>query len=433
MKMEIKRLGINGEGIGYYKRKPVFVPGCFPYEIVDVKILEDKGSYYLGKLEKTLQKCRGHVESKCENKDCKSCPLIEIEEATQLKYKQNIFEEALRKYTDTEDLVVYPIVENPDRHYRNQMKLPFTFVDERIAVGTYLPGSNHIIPVHNCYVQKEGLNAMSEKILAVLNKHQVRVDERGTKAGLRYLLLRGFENEYQATFVTSAHILDEATVKDLSEIDSLVSIYESVITDRRVLTFFKKDIKHLYGRRKIKCAMKGYTVYLSPSAFFQLNLTQAIRMYEKAASYLKEGDTVLDAYCGIGSMSLFLSEKAKQLIGVENNPLAITDAKKNAEENKKKNMEFRMGDAAKELSGLNKKYRFDTIVVDPPRSGLSDAMIEAILKSKAKQLVYVSCNPSTLGKNLQALSTAYQIVETMPFDLFSETPLVESVTYLVHK
>ncbi len=433
MKLEIKKLGINGEGIGYYQRKPVFVPGCFPNEIVDARIVKRNETYFIARKEKTLKTIPEHKKAKCGNEACPGCPFISIDYEKQLQYKTDLFVEALEKYADVSELIIHPIVENPERHYRNQLKLPFALHQGKIRLGICEPNSNHIVPVKNCYVHTDGLNAMAKKILTVLNRYQIAVDERGNKNGLRYLLLRGFEEEYQATFVTSAHILEGEALESLKEIDGLVSIYESVITDKRVLTFFKKDISHLYGRRKIRCSLKDFTIYLSPSAFFQLNRTQAIRMYEHAATYLDADETVLDAYCGIGSMSLFLKQKAKKVIGIENNPLAITDAKKNAEENRQKDLEFICGDAAKELLILNKSHHFDTIVVDPPRSGLSDQMIDAILKSKAKKLVYVSCNPSTLAKNLQRLSTNYQLVETTPYDLFSETPLVESVTYLQRK
>ena len=433
MKLEIKKLGINGEGIGYYHRKPVFVRGCFPDEVVDVQIEKDNSTYYTAKINKILKVSKYRCKRKCENEACVSCPLIEMDYEAQLLHKTDIFTESIEKYSDLENTKIYAIQKNPIEDYRNQLKLPFCLGKRGLSLGTYLNESNYTVPIRNCYVQNEKLNEVSEKILDVLNQHKVRLFQKGKAEGVRFMLLRGFGKEYQLTLVVSSHCIPDKVYEDVQKIEEVVSIYESVITDRQPKTFFKKDIKHIYGRKKIKCEMDDFTFFLSPSAFFQLNACQASYMYQLASSYVEEGETVLDAYCGIGSLTLYLSRKAEKVIGIESNYQAIADARKNAEYNRIRNVEFVAGDAARKLSEYARKLHFNTIVVDPPRSGLSDDMIAAILRSRPEKIVYVSCNPTTLAKNLSELKLQYEVVEITPFDMFSETPLVESVSYLERK
>ena len=426
-------MGINGEGIAYYQRKPVFIPGAFVHETVDVSLKQGEGNYYEGTLNRLLLRSEERIRRKCPNSLCDSCPFIEMTYEAQLEYKTEIFKETLERYCDTENVLLNPVEENPLRHCRNMIKLPLTLKKGKITLGSFQNGSNRAIAIHDCYVQDERLNSVADQVLQVLNADQCRLYQRNKEEGLRYLLLRGFEEEYQLTLVSSSQCLTDKTIEKLREIKEIVSIYESAVTDRQPKTFFKKDIRHLYGRRKIKCRMGEYTFFLSPSAFFQLNIVQAEKMYRLAASYLEKGENVLDAYCGIGSMTLFLAETAGKVTGVENNYQAIADAKKNAEYNHINNVEFIAGDAAAKLKMLNKKTKFDTIVLDPPRSGLDDSMLDALMDSGADKIVYVSCNPATLAKNLQILQNRYEVRETTPFDLFSETALIESVSYLKRK
>ena len=191
---------------------------------------------------------------------------------------------------------------------------------------------------------------------------------------------------------------------------------------------------HLGGDRRLELKLDSLRLQLSPRSFFQLNTEQAKQLYRCVASLIPQhNDLIVEAYSGIGAISLYVKDKAKQIIGIESIKDAVVNANENAKRNNAGHVSFLCADAADKCTYLSKKQQIDTLIVDPPRSGLDDAMLECILRSKIKHVIYISCNPATLGKNLACLKERYEIKTILPFDMFPQTPHVESVVLLVRE
>ena len=216
-------------------------------------------------------------------------------------------------------------------------------------------------------------------------------------------------------------------------IEGVVSLYQNIKTDdEKDHDLFGTKMIHLSGLEKMEVEINGLKLLLLPRSFFQLNTAQASNLYEVVKSWTPHSDWIVEAYAGIGAMSLLVSEKAKEVIGIESIQDAVNNAQENAKINGIKNAHFICGDAGVELNKLDQQERIDTLIVDPPRSGLDPTMRQAIKNSKIKTILYVSCNPSTLGKDLFALSE-YAIEKVQPIDMFSQTPHVETVVFLKRK
>ena len=434
MKLEIKKAGINGEGIAFYKRKPVFIEGCFPEEIVDAK-LYDEGRHYRGELIKIIKKSKHRVQIPCEHqRRCGGCALMPVSYPEQLKIKKQLLEGALYKYTG-EDIDVKDIVPSEKKlFYRNKCNLPIIEKDGVLINALYAAGSNHPVYISHCLIHDLKLEEIRIKVLKVLNKHGYRQYDHHLKQGMRQLVIRGFDKQYQMVLITGKDVIDEKTISDLKKINGLVSIYQGINTHKNPVNMMPDDLHLLYGKRKIQLKLGRYRLRLSPQAFFQLNQDQAERIYEEVKSLIEEKcGTLVEAYCGVGAISLYLSEKAENIIGIEIIDRAVKDANENARLNKVDNVSFIADDAPKAIRRILKNQNIDVLVVDPPRSGLDDELLVTIMKSKIRKIIYVSCNPATLAKNLDVLTGKYSIRHIKGFDMFPNTPHVETVVSLSHK
>ncbi len=434
MEIKIIKMGINGEGIGYINNKPTFVNGAFPDETIEIKIIKDNKTYQIAECIKIVEPSSSRIRSRCKDHECQVCPLIAMDYPQQLIQKQAIITQALYKYAGIKSKQIDTIVANPlPLGYRNQLKLPLNMKDNKLVSGMYQPQSNQFVYVKKCVVHQDNLEFIKDEILRVLNKYKQKSYDQRTKKGLRYLIVRGVDDQFQCTLVKGIDELSEAMLDELADIEGLCSIYQSQNTSKRSYDLFGNNLKRLRNKEYINVRLEQFKYRLSPTAFFQLNHKQAINIYRYVVDHVAKDSVVVDAYCGIGSMSLYIAKKAKKVIGIENNQEAINDARYNTSINNCINCEFIFGDAADKLKGIVNDVSIDVLIINPPRSGLGEEMIETILRSKIKQLIYVSCNPSTLAKNIDNLRAKYQVDKIMPFDMFSHTPLVESVTTLFLK
>ena len=431
MNIEIKKAGINGEGIGFYKRKPVFIDGCFPEEIVECR-LYDEGRHYRGELIRVIKRSRHRVKIPCAHqRRCGSCTLMPVSYDEQLRIKKQLLEGALFKYTGEEIDVGEIVPSDRQLFYRNKCNLPIIEKDGILINALYAANSNHPVYIDHCLIHDLKVEEIRIKVLKVLNKHRYREYDHHLKKGLRQLVIRGFDKEYQLVLITGKDSIDESTIADLSRINSLVSIYQGINTHKNPVNMMPDNISLLYGEKKIKLKLGKYELKVSPQAFFQLNKNQAEKIYEEVRSLINDKcETIVEAYCGIGAISLYLSDKAEHIIGIEIIDKAIKDARDNAKLNNIKNVSFICDDAPKAIRKLTKEQNIDVLVVDPPRSGLDDELLVTILKSKIRKIIYVSCNPATLAKNLDVLSDKYEIETIKGFDMFPNTPHVETVAFL---
>ena len=433
MKVTIKKTGINGEGIGYIDRMPVFVPQALIGEEVEIRIVDKQKRYATAELLRVVKSSKNRIRPKCFIQNtCGACPLMIARYPAQLEYKQDLLKQSLIKYAQIDPRKVARVKASEDVFgYRNQFKLPCAMEEGRLVSGLFMPNSNYFIDVKKCWIHEDGLERVRMDIMHVLNTHGCVSYNPHDKKGIRNLVVRGFDNRYQCTIVTGNEELDERLISDLMRIKGLTSLWQSIHTIKKTPEVFGNKMMHLAGETSLAMELDGLKLQISPRSFFQLNSKQAVQLYRTIASMVKEdNELIVEAYSGIGAISLYLKDKAKEIIGIESIKDAVVNANQNAALNGCEHVSFLCDDAANKLTYLSKKRSIDVLVVDPPRSGLDDAMLDCILRSKIKNIIYVSCNPATLGKNLAVLSSRYNVDKIQPIDIFPHTPHVETVALL---
>ena len=430
IRLNITKTGINGEGIGFYKHKPVFVDGCFKDEVVSCELI-DEGRHYRGRLIKILKYSKKRVRPLCPlQKLCGACNLMSVNYAEQLRIKKELLEGALEKYfmrIDVPDVVASEKI----IQYRNKCNLPVFENHGKLINAMYRQGSNHPIFFDECAIHAEKVEQIRKKVLKVLNYHKLKAYEHKEKKGLRQLVIRGFGEQYQLVLISGNDKFDKKLIEDLLNIEGVVSVYQGINTVKNPVHLLNEKIRCIGGRKKITFKSGEYKLSLSPDAFFQLNESQAERIYTDVSKLIDQKvSTIVEAYSGIGAISLYLHDKAEEVIGIELIESAVRDGKENADLNNIENISFICDDASKALRKIAKHKPIDVLVVDPPRSGLDDEILTTILKTGIRKIIYISCNPATLAKNLEVLSEKYEVRSIQPYDMFPQTAHVETVVLL---
>ncbi|MGG1664267.1 23S rRNA (uracil(1939)-C(5))-methyltransferase RlmD [Brevibacillus sp. NRS-1366] len=443
MTLTIKSLGINGEGIGYFKRKIVFVDRALPGEVVHAKVTEAKEKYAVAKLLRVVEKSPSRIQPPCPvYEECGGCSLQHMEYQAQLASKQEIVVESLRKYTRLNNPPVAPTIgmDNPWA-YRNKAQFQVGKQNGKLIAGLYQTGSHKLVNLEGCQVQHEATTQIVQAAKQIVEELGIPVyDEKKRTGVIRTIVARvAFATgETQLTLVTATREIPR--VKELilelrTRLPQLVGIAQNVNTQKTSLVFGEQTIS-LWGQPSIAEQLGELSFDLSARAFFQLNPEQTQKLYNevKAAAGLTGNELVLDLYCGTGTIGLWLAPYAKEVRGIELIPEAVEDANRNAQRNNASNASFHVGRAEVLMPKWAKQgTRPDVVVVDPPRTGLDDALIHSLLDVKPKKIVYVSCNPSTLAKDIGKLMQRYELVSVQPVDMFPHTAHVESVSLLVKK
>ena len=436
----IRDLGVHGEGIGSVDGFTVFVPGALPGETVTAEIILLKKSYALGKLLSIEQESPFRVVPECPvYENCGGCQLSHLTYEGQLDMKYRRVKDVIERIAGESGNLVRPVL--PAAHpfaYRNKMAVPAGLVKGKAALGCYRQGSHDIIPVSSCAIQKEENHRLLRFARRFIEKYGISVyDEKTRKGSLRHVLGRvGDGGKMMAVLVTASEILPEEKrwIEEIKkELPEVVSLWHN-IQSKLGNTILGAKIRHLWGRETLTASLCGLRFEVSPYSFFQVHKEQAEILYEKALAYadLKGGETVIDAYCGTGTISLCLAKKAKRVIGIEIVKPAIEDAKKNAKKNHMENTEFYAADAGKLMPQLYRKGLVpDVIVMDPVRAGCSEEVLKAAAGMNPKRIVYVSCNPATFARDAKILkSEGYEIKEIQPVDMFPQTMHVEAIVLL---
>lgn len=430
MKIKIEKSGINGEGIGYLNQKPIFVFSALPSEEVEIEIIEDKGRYANASLMRVYKASTHRIQAPCHvQKECGACALMICDYKHQLELKRENLIQSLLKYSGNFDFkILRPIIENPSPFgYRNSLKMPFQ-KNKRLENGLYKSGTNHFVPIDTCLIHEPILEVQRHEILAILNKYHCDAFKAPNNQGLRSLVMRHFNGFTQVTLVSGKDEISDQIFKEISEIKGISSLYHSIHFSKKSSELFGKDIIHKAGFKTLRFDYANLVLELLPNAFFQLNPLQSEKLFNTVLSFIESNDEVLDVYCGVGTLSLMMAKKAKSVIAIELSKDSIFAANRNAKLNHLKNVSFIAADAATELKKINLNDK--VVILDPPRSGLDEAMVELLVKYPPKTIIYISCNPSTLAKNLKELKKLYRIESIQPFDFFSQTPLLESVVVL---
>lgn len=432
MIVTVKKIGINGEGIGYYKKKPIFIDGCLPDEIVEFEILKQHDNYIEGKLLKILKKSNKRVKPECNYYNfCGGCQLMHTDYKNQLKIKKDLFLQTLEKYTKINSDIVSDVVASTDIfNYRHELKLPVTVFNNRLYAGMYLKKSNSLKRINTCIIHKEDLEAIKDEVLKVLNDFNIKAYNSKNPEGLRYILLRSLNFKYQLQLIFGKKNKSANLISALKKIQNLTSIYFSYNTKSDPL-INRVDAELVYGQDELILNIDKYNFVVKNNSFLQLNLNQAKNIFEYIDSLIKPCDFLVETYAGIGMMSILFNEKAKEIEASELNPSSIESFEASLKLNNINNIKVSISDAYQHLRVIDRQI--DYLIVDPPRSGLDHKMIEEIMKKDIKNIIYMSCSPSSLCKNLEVLKKKYSIRSIKLFDMFTNTAHLESVCFLERK
>ncbi|MCQ6281142.1 23S rRNA (uracil(1939)-C(5))-methyltransferase RlmD [Bacillus sp. EB600] len=441
--LTIKRLGINGEGVGYFKKQVVFVPGALPGEEVVVEATKVQPKYAEAKIKKIRIQSPYRVKPLCPVYDiCGGCQLQHLRYDQQLKEKRDIVIQSLERHTklkvDQLDIRATIGMDEP-WGYRNKSSFQVAEKNGKVLAGLYGINSHELIDIDNCAVQHSQTTEVTVKVKRILEDLNIPIYNEKTKQGIvRTIVTRvGVQTgELQVVIITSqkelpkTEILVEEIQKQLPNVKSIVQN----INGQKTSLIFGEETKALAGKEFIQETLGDLSFELSARTFFQLNPLQTVVLYNevKKAAGLTGDEKVVDAYCGVGTIGLWLADQAGEIRGMDVIPESIADAKKNAKRHGFSNTKYVPGKAEEILPKWVKKgWKPDVIVVDPPRTGLDHQLIQTILEVEPKKLIYVSCNPSTLAKDLQALSKKFDVKYIQPVDMFPQTAHVECVSQLI--
>lgn len=433
----------EGNGVGKVGGYPLFVPNGLPGEEAVVKVIKVNKNFGFGKLIELKSTSEERVDPTC-HVHCGGCQLQHMSYNLQLQMKQNQVQNVMKKIGHLEHVSVHPIIgmDNPF-HYRNKVQIPVGEKDGKLITGYYQKRSHRIVEdLDTCSSQAEEINEILPEVKNIANRIGIEAyDEENHRGVLRHIMLRtGYATkEIMLVLVTKSNKLPgkEMLIQELTEkFPNIKSIVQN-INDQRTNLILGKKTKVLWGEEYIHDKIGNLTFAISAKSFYQVNPVQTKVLYDKALEYAKidKDDVVIDAYCGIGTISLFLAQKAKKVYGVEVVPEAIQDAKANAKLNGMDNVEFVVGQAEEVMPDWKREgLDPDVIVVDPPRKGCAPEFLEAMIEMEPKRIVYVSCNPSTLARDLRILEDGgYRTIEVQPVDMFPNTPHIEAVTVLERK
>ena len=444
MEIEITGLGSSGEGVGRFKEVAVFVPGSLPGEIVTASADFVKKNFVNARLLKIVKASPDRIDPACPvYKECGGCQLQHFSYEAELREKQIQVQSALEHIGRLYDVKVMPIIRSASPlYYRNKMQFPVSGKTGKLQIGCFAQNTHRVIDVTDCCIQKQKNNEIAAVVRGWMKQYKILPydEDRGTGT-IRHIMGRVgvHTGEIMVCLVTARDNVPHMNelVKMLKNaVPGVKSVVQNV-NRRSTNVILGEKTKLIAGSPTIKDKIGPLKFSISAQSFFQVNSEQAEKLYNTALEFaeLKGTETVVDLYCGTGTITLFMAQKAKQVLGIEIVPSAISDAQKNARANHIGNAEFLLGDAAVEMPKLAAAgVHPDVVILDPPRAGCEERVLAAIVKVKPERVIYVSCNPATLARDLAYLhERGFKIDKVQPCDMFSRTHHVETVVLLTRK
>lgn len=437
----IKRLGINGEGIGYYRKKIIFIPGALPNEVVVAEISAAYPHYLEGKLIRIKQRSPYRVAFPAKvDPQIGGLELAHLAYEKQLVFKRDNVLEALRHYHPRAyaKYKVKKTIPAPQQwHYRNKAQYQIENEHGQLKLGLFAPNSRHLLDLPVMPTQSQDTQKTERAIKQLIKQEKVTVANPFRRSeGLKTIVVRQSEatKEIQVTLITVGHKIKQllALSQKIMALPHVVSVYQNETNWHNPQVWGNKTEK-LQGQNQITEEILGKKFALSPRAFFQLNPQQTTTLYAEALKLLnlKPEQTLIDAYAGVGTLGILAAGQVRQVIGIESIPEAVADARHNVQLNHLKNADYYQGKVEKVLPEMKKSgVPLDALIVDPPRSGLAKSLIKTLLQVTPATFVYISCNPSTLAQNLVLLSEKYDVRLIENIDMLPQTPRCECIAKL---
>lgn len=443
---EVEIIDVNhmGKGVGKIDNFVVFVDGVITGDWAQIKIIESKKNYAVGKLLKIIEKSEQRVVPACDHfEKCGGCQLMHMNYEEQLKYKKNrVINELNRANIDTSNVLINDTLgmEDPFR-YRNKTAFSVMKKNNEIHIGPYEQGTYNTVDIEGCLIQSEKADETVSLFKDLMIKYKVDAyDKKSGKGNVRNIVIRNNrKNELMFIIVTNEEIFKnkDSIVQELVESNANIkTIIQNINNKTTNLVMGRKNIT-LYGNGTINDSIDDLNFTISPETFFQINPLQTEKLYQTAINYagIQKDEVCFDIYCGIGTISLMAAKNAKKVYGIEIVEQSIINARENAIKNDINNTEFYAGKAEEVVPRLYKQnIEADVVIVDPPRKGCEQEVIDTIIKMAPKKVIYVSCNPSTLARDIKLLEAGgYKLKNVQPVDMFPWTVHVETVVLMSRK
>lgn len=441
--VHIEDLTHDGAGVAKVDGYPLFIQGGLPNETAEIHVLKTLKNYGFAKLKNIVEPSPFRVDAPCPVfGECGGCQLQHLSYEGQLAWKENMVRNVMKRIGKI-DAPVLPVkgMEKP-WEYRNKSQIPFALEDGQVLAGFYQSKSHRIADTNTCLIQSDE----ADRLLRVIKEKALELDlipynEETKKGQLRHLVVRKGRatEEVMVVLVTKHSNLSkkDAIIELIREVEPNVTSIMQNVNSRNTNVIFGDETNVVWGKAVIEDLIGDVRFEISARSFYQVNPVQTEVLYKQALDYaqLSGDETVIDAYCGIGTISLFLAQQAKQVLGVEIVPQAIEDAKRNAELNGFTNTYFEAGPAEEVIPKWYAEGKTaDVLVVDPPRKGCDEALLTTIIEQRPKRVVYVSCNPATLARDLRILEDGgYKTMEVQPVDMFPQTTHVEVICNIEYR
>ena len=432
-RLEIKKLGINGEGIGYINRKITFVRGALPSEEVEVEITNETNNFKEGKLVKIIKPSKHRQTVPCFNQtNCLGCPIMQLSYEEQLYYKKDIIRDSLRKYTNT-DIRRFDfrktIAAIKLEGYKDTVHLPIVKFNDKVTFGIYQRETKYLTVMSKCGVQNPIINRCLNDLENLFEKTTASAYSELYRKGLRFLTIRHFNGKLQLIFVTGRDTLSEQLIELIGQLDYVESIYYTINTNKGQ-DFTAGRYHKVYGKTRQEFKLKSNKFIISPKSDFPINTSMVETVVDLVNKLIGERElSVLEINGGIGWLSLNLDEKVS-VKGIEFNKQHIEDATLNAKFLRKDHCSYEFGKIDELVKTLTKNKSFDMFIVHAPRLGMRTSIKDSLIKGKIKEVIYLSSSPSSLAKDIGELEKYYQIESIIPVDDMPHSQNVQVIAKL---
>lgn len=436
-------LSFEGKGVAKYDGGVVFVDGLFPGEEAEIEITYTRARANFGVVKKLLTVSKDRIQPRCPVcTACGGCQFQQLAYKAQLEFKKNKIKNAFSRTAKLDVIVNEPVGMDNPYFYRNKIQMPVG-KDRlgKIVTGFYKANTHVIVPIEKCYIEDERSSPILKTIRELMKEIRVEPYDEDKQTGvLRHVLIRvsHYKKQIMVVLVTNVNSFPgqrnfvTALVAKHPEITTIVQNINK--RDTNVILGNYENI--LYGKGFIEDSLLGINYQISSKSFYQTNPTQTEKLYTMAieAADIGKEDVVLDAYTGIGTIALLAAKKAKHVIGVEIVAQAVRDATRNAKHNGIANVEFHIADVSNYMVEMaNQNTKIDVLFMDPPRKGADEPFLKSVLALSPKKIIYVSCEPETLARDIKILSAKYEIKNIQPVDMFPQTQHVETCVLLTRK